>query len=130
MGTELLPSRPSDLVADDRLPPVPLLAGTTRNEGALFTSIFFDQAGTPVTASMLRDMLSRAAGPRANAAGRAYRPGDRSPGRVWSEVITDRGLRVPRPARLPVAGHPGPAVRLRVRRPVGPGAVRRCCPPT
>jgi para-nitrobenzyl esterase len=95
VGTELLPSRPSDLVTDDRLPPVPLLAGTTRNEGALFTSIFFDQAGTPVTASMLRDMLSRAAGPRANAAGRAYRPGDRSPGRVWSEVITDRGYACP-----------------------------------
>ena len=95
VGTELLPSRPSDLVTDDRLPPVPLLVGTTRNEGALFTSIFFDQAGTPVTASTLRGMLSRAAGPRANAAGRAYRPGDRSPGRVWSEVITDRGYACP-----------------------------------
>ena len=122
VGTELLPSRPSDLVTDDRLPPVPLLVGTTRNEGALFTSIFFDQAGTPVTASMLRGMLSRAAGPRANAAGRAYRPGDRSPGRVWSEVITDRGYAC-HPARVPVAGHPGAALCVRVRRPVLPGAV-------
>ena len=40
-------------------------------------------------------LLSRAAGPRANAAGRAYRPGDRSPGRVWSEVITDRAYACP-----------------------------------
>jgi para-nitrobenzyl esterase len=95
VGTELLPERPSDLVAADRLPPVPLLAGTTRNEGALFTSIFFDQAGTPVTARSLRALLSAAAGPRAAAAGRAYRPGDRSPGRIWSEVITDRAYACP-----------------------------------
>ncbi|HVH21650.1 MAG TPA: hypothetical protein VNA11_04255 [Pseudonocardia sp.] len=95
VGTELLPSRPSDLVAADRLPPVPTLAGTTRNEGALFTSIFFNQAGSPVTAPVLRAMLSGAAGGKANAAGRAYRPGDRSPGQVWSDVITDRAYACP-----------------------------------
>ena len=72
-----------------------LLAGTTRNEGALFTSIFFNQAGSPVTAATLRDMLSDAADGKANAAGRAYRPGDRSPGQVWSDVITDRAYACP-----------------------------------
>ena len=95
VGTELLPSRPSDLVTSDQLPPVPMLAGTTRNEGALFTSIFFNQAGSPVTAAVLRGMLSSAAGGKANAAGRAYRPGDRSPGQVWSDVITDRAYACP-----------------------------------
>jgi para-nitrobenzyl esterase len=95
VDTELLPSRPSDQVAADRLAPVPLLAGTNRNEGALFTSIFFNQAGTPITARTLRDLLSEAAGARANAAGRAYRPGERSPGRVWSDVITDRAYACP-----------------------------------
>jgi para-nitrobenzyl esterase len=40
-------------------------------------------------------MLSGAAGGKANAAGRAYRPGDRSPGQVWSDVITDRAYACP-----------------------------------
>lgn len=95
VGTDLLPRRPSDVVADGELPPVPVLSGTTRNEGTLFTAIFFDLAGSPVSARALRTMLSRAAGGRSTAAGRAYRPGDRSPGRVWSDVITDRAYACP-----------------------------------
>jgi para-nitrobenzyl esterase len=89
-GTDTLPRRPSDLVVDRDLRPVPVLAGTTRDEGTLFTNAFYDRAGAPLTDSGFRTVLAAAAGSQRNAAGRAYRVVDRSPGRAWSDVITDR----------------------------------------
>jgi para-nitrobenzyl esterase len=90
-GTPALPRRPSDLVVDRDLRAVPVLAGITRNEGTLFTAAFFDQAGGPLTATGFRTLLTAAAGSRTPAAMRTYPLIDRTPGRVWSDVITDRG---------------------------------------
>jgi para-nitrobenzyl esterase len=89
-GTPTLPRRPSDLVVDRDLRPVPVLAGTTRDEGTLFTNAFYDRAGTPLTDSRFRTLLAAVAGSQDTAAGRAYRVIGRSPGRAWSDVITDR----------------------------------------
>jgi para-nitrobenzyl esterase len=90
-GTPALPRRPSDVVVDrDVRLGIPVLAGTTRDEGTLFTAMFYDRAGIPLTDSGFRALLSAAAGTRDTAAGRAYRAVDRSPDRAWSDVITDR----------------------------------------
>jgi para-nitrobenzyl esterase len=90
-GTPTLPRRPSDVTVDrDVRAGIPALAGTTRDEGTLFTVAFFDRAGVPLTDNGFRALLSAAAGSRAAEAGRVYRIVDRSPGRAWSDVITDR----------------------------------------
>ena len=86
-----MPRRPSDVVVDRDTRAMPMLAGTTRNEGTLFTTAFYDRAGTPLTDTWFRTLLSAAAGSRASAAGRAYSTVDRTPGQAWSDVITDRG---------------------------------------
>jgi para-nitrobenzyl esterase len=91
-GTAALPRRPSDVVADGDLRAIPVLAGTTRDEGTLFTAAFFDRAGGPLTESGFRTLLAAAAGSRTAVATRSYPlGGGRSPGRVWSDVVTDRG---------------------------------------
>jgi para-nitrobenzyl esterase len=94
--TPTLPRRPSDIVLNrNARPGVPVLAGTTSDEGTLFTVAFFDRAGTPLTDSGFRALLSAAAGARAREAGAVYRTLDRSPGRAWSDVITDRAYACP-----------------------------------
>jgi para-nitrobenzyl esterase len=90
VGTPTLPARPSDLVASGALPAVPVLAGTTRDEGTLFTDQFYDRAGDPLTADRLTAQLIAAAGRRARDATRAYPPAGRTPGRAWAATITDR----------------------------------------
>ncbi|MFD1521897.1 carboxylesterase/lipase family protein [Pseudonocardia yunnanensis] len=90
-GTPALPRRPSDIVVDRDLRAVPVLAGITRDEGTLFSAVFFDQAGAPLTAAGFRTLLTAAAGTRTAAAMLTYPLTGRSPGRVWSDVITDRG---------------------------------------
>lgn len=94
-GTALLPSRPSDAVTTGDVPAVPMLAGTTRDEGTLFTTAFFNRAAGPLTVDAFRSQLSAASGRKAAQAGSAYRMRDRSPGRVWSDVITDRAYACP-----------------------------------
>jgi para-nitrobenzyl esterase len=95
-GTATLPRRPSDIVLNrDARPGVPVLAGTTRDEGTLFTVAFFDRAGAPLTDAGFRALLAAAAGARAEEAGELYRTVGRSPGRAWSDVITDRAYACP-----------------------------------
>jgi para-nitrobenzyl esterase len=95
-GTPTLPRRPSDIVLNrDARPGVPVLAGTTRDEGTLFTVAFFDRAGAPLTDPGFRALLSAAAGARAAEAGALYPTVDRAPGRAWSDVITDRAYACP-----------------------------------
>lgn len=95
-GTPTLPRRPSDVIVDrDARPGIPVLAGTTRDEGTLFTVAFFDRAGTPITDPGLDALLAAASTARAAEAGAAYRTPDRSPGRAWSDVITDRAYACP-----------------------------------
>jgi para-nitrobenzyl esterase len=95
-GTPTLPRRPSDVVvARNVRAGLPVLAGTTAAEGTLFAAAFYDRAGTPLTESVFRALLAGAAGGRATEAGAAYRTIDRSPGRAWSDVITDRAYACP-----------------------------------
>lgn len=95
-GTPTLPRRPSDVIRNRNVRPgIPILAGTTRDEGTLFTVAFFDRGGTPIPDSGFRALLAAAAGTRAPEAGGLYRTVDRSPGRAWSEVITDRAYACP-----------------------------------
>ncbi|QJY48420.1 carboxylesterase/lipase family protein [Pseudonocardia broussonetiae] len=89
VGTPTLPRRPSDVLA--QAPPVPVLAGTVRDEGVLFTHAFLPT----LDASTFRTLLARAAGDRAREVGRAYAPGDRSPSRAWADVVTDRAYACP-----------------------------------
>jgi para-nitrobenzyl esterase len=88
VGTPTLPARPSDLVATGAVPAVPVLAGTTRDEGTLFTDQFYDRADGPLTADRFADQLAAATDDRA--AARAYPLAGRSPGRAWADVVTDR----------------------------------------
>ncbi|MEJ3654809.1 carboxylesterase family protein [Actinomycetes bacterium KLBMP 9759] len=95
VGSPTLPERPSAVVARGELRKLAILAGTTKDEGTLFTATFYNDAGTPVTDTSFRTMLAVAAGNRSGQAGRAYAPGQRSPGRTWSDVITDRAYACP-----------------------------------
>ncbi len=90
VGTPALPSRPSDVLS--AMPPVPVLAGTTRDEGTLFVAAFLPG----VDDRRLRDLLAAAAaGDRAREVGGLYRPGERSPARVWADVVTARAYACP-----------------------------------
>ncbi|MCO1653434.1 carboxylesterase/lipase family protein [Pseudonocardia humida] len=95
VGTPTLPRRPSDLVADGELRPTPVLAGTTAAEGTLFTDLFFVRGEGPITGDRFAELLDDAAGRRAARARTAYPTEGRSPGRAWSDVITDRGYACP-----------------------------------
>jgi para-nitrobenzyl esterase len=94
-STSTLPRRPSEVAVDVDMRPMPVLAGTTRDEGTLFTAMFYDRAGAPLTDTGFRTLLASAAGVHARAAGRTYRALDRSPSRAWSDVITDRAYTCP-----------------------------------
>ncbi|MCX6467532.1 MAG: carboxylesterase family protein [Pseudonocardiales bacterium] len=90
VGTTTLPARPSDVLA--AMPPVPVLAGTTRDEGTLFVAAFLPGG---VDDRGLRELLAAAAGDRAREVGGAYRPVGRSPARVWADVVTARAYACP-----------------------------------
>lgn len=88
VGTPTLPARPVDAR------PMPTLVGTDRDEGTLFTAAFYDNAGAPLTVDRFRSMLAAVARDPA-AAGGAYPAVDRSPGRAWADVVTDRAYTCP-----------------------------------
>lgn len=101
-GTPTLPRRPSEVLA--AMPPVPLLIGTTRDEGTLFTDRFLPT----LDRSTFRTLLAAAAGDRAREVGGTYLPGDRSPSRVWADVVTDRAYACPTLAAHPALAARGP----------------------
>ncbi|QYN39686.1 carboxylesterase family protein [Pseudonocardia sp. DSM 110487] len=120
-GTPMLPRRPSDIVLNRAARPgVPILAGTTRDEGTLFTVAFFDRAGTPLTDPGFRALLSAAAGTRAGEAGAVYRTVDRSPGRAWSDVITDRAYACPGLVNYRALADRGPLYAYELADPAAP----------
>lgn len=90
VGTAALPRRPSDVLAE--MPPVPVLAGTVRDEGTLFAHTFLPGG---LDARGFAERLAAASGGRARNAGGMYRPGEHTPARVWSDVITDRAYVCP-----------------------------------
>jgi len=68
-----------------------LLMGTVRDEGTLFTNVF----APGLDERAFRGFLATAAGDLAREAGRTYAPDGRSPGRIWSDVVTDRAYACP-----------------------------------
>jgi len=120
-GTPTLPRRPSDvLVGRDVRPGIPVLAGTTRDEGTLFTAAFFDRAGTPITDAAFGGLLAAATGARAAEAGAAYRTADRSPGRAWSDVVTDRAYACVGLGNYRALAERGPVYAYELAEPAGP----------
>lgn len=120
-GTPTLPRRPSDIMQNrDARPGVPVLAGTTRDEGTLFTVAFFDRAGAPLTDSGFHALLSAGAGTRAGEAGGVYRTVDRSAGRVWSDVITDRAYACPGLENYRALADRGPMYAYELAEPAAP----------
>ncbi|MHA6782480.1 carboxylesterase/lipase family protein [Pseudonocardia saturnea] len=101
-GTPTLPRRPSDVLA--AMPPVPVLTGTTRDEGTLFTDAFLPT----LDATTFRTLLARASGDRARDAGRTYAPDGRTPARIWADVVTDRAYACPALAGYPALAARGP----------------------
>ena len=120
-GTTTLPRRPSDVAVDrDVRTGIPVLAGTTSDEGTLFTVAFYDRAGTPLTDSGFRALLSAATGPRAAEAGRVYRTVNRSPRRAWSDVVTDRAYACPALTIYRVLADRGPVYAYEFADPTAP----------
>ena len=107
-GTSTLPPRPSDQVAYGDLRPVPMLAGTNRDEGTLFTAAFYDNVGRPLDDATFRTLLSSTTLLRATEVGDAYPVVSRPPGRAWSDVITDRAYACPALANDKVLGTAAP----------------------
>jgi para-nitrobenzyl esterase len=107
-GTSTLPPRPSDQLAYGDLRPVPVLAGTNRDEGTLFTAAFYDNVGRPLDDGTYRTLLSSTTLLRATEVGTAYPAAGRTPGRAWSDVITDRAYACPALANYEVLGTQAP----------------------
>jgi para-nitrobenzyl esterase len=119
-GTSTLPPRPSDLVAYGDLRPVPMLAGTNRDEGTLFTAAFYDNAGRPLDDATFRPLLASTTVLRAAEVGAAYPAVDRTPGRAWSDVITDRAYACPALANYTVLGTSAPLYAYEFDDPTAP----------
>ena len=93
IGTPTLPVRPSVATAEGA--GVPVLIGTTDDEGALFTQLFFVASGNSLTPEAFTGLLGVAAGPRLPEAQAAYPLAGRSPDRAWADVISDRAYSCP-----------------------------------
>ena len=87
-GTDLLPEDPAVALRAGHFHRVPVLMGTTRDEGRLFASIRSD---LPLTEQRYQDLLRGAFGDQAGLVAARYPSGAPStPGTAWSDVITDR----------------------------------------
>jgi para-nitrobenzyl esterase len=89
-GTPVLPQRPAAAIATGRFAHVPLIIGTTRDEGTLLVALS-GAASDPVA---YRDLLGRAFGGRADAVEAAY-PAGAQPARTWAAIVGDRGYVCP-----------------------------------
>jgi para-nitrobenzyl esterase len=93
VGTPTLPERPSLAVAGGRWAGVPVLIGTTRDEGLGFVADAY--RSTPLDAARFSALLAQVAGPRAAAAAAAYPVDGRDPTALWAQVMGDRGYSCP-----------------------------------
>ncbi|GLF96881.1 carboxylesterase/lipase family protein [Streptomyces yaizuensis] len=90
-GGELLPEHPSDALRAGRFLKVPVLLGTTRDEGRGFVSF-----APPVTAQGYGELLRSAFGDRAETVARRYPlSAYAQPALAWSAVSTDRSWACP-----------------------------------
>ncbi|MGH3931783.1 MAG: carboxylesterase/lipase family protein [Pseudonocardiaceae bacterium] len=90
-GTSLLPEDPVQALRGGRFHRVPVISGATRDEHRLFTAVFYDLMGQPVTAEGYSQLLRDAFGSAAEQVAAQY-PLDAydSPSLAWSAVVTDR----------------------------------------
>ncbi|MHA6625522.1 carboxylesterase/lipase family protein [Pseudonocardia sichuanensis] len=120
-GTPTLPRRPSDVVVDrDVRLGIPVLAGTTRDEGTLFTAMAYPRTGGPLTAADLDTLLTATSGRQADAARAAYTAPGRTPDRAWSQVITDRAYACPGLATYRMLADVGPVYAYEFADPAAP----------
>ncbi|MGH3822726.1 MAG: carboxylesterase/lipase family protein [Pseudonocardiaceae bacterium] len=90
-GTSILPEDPVQALRGGRFHRVPVISGATRDEHRLYTAMFYDLAGQPVTTEGYSQLLREAFGPAAEQVAAQY-PLDAygSPSLAWSAVVTDR----------------------------------------
>lgn len=100
IGTATLPERPSVAVAAGRWAGVPVLIGTTRDEGLAFVADAYRAA--PLDPARFSGLLAQAAGAKAGAAALAYPLDARGPTAVWAQVMGDRGYSCPNLFAYPV----------------------------
>ncbi|MGH3914754.1 MAG: carboxylesterase/lipase family protein [Pseudonocardiaceae bacterium] len=90
-GTSVLPEDPVQALRGGRFHRVPVISGATRDEHRLFTAVFYDLMGQPVTAEGYPQLLRDAFGPAADSVATQYPLGSYdSPSLAWSAVVTDR----------------------------------------
>ncbi|MFJ1764762.1 carboxylesterase/lipase family protein [Amycolatopsis sp. NPDC088138] len=88
--TPVLPLRPAAAIAVGRFAHVPLMIGTTRDEGTLLVAL----SGQAEAPAAYRDLLSRAFGARADTVEAAY-PAGTQPAKAWAAIVGDRGYVCP-----------------------------------
>ncbi|MGA8114110.1 MAG: carboxylesterase family protein, partial [Actinocatenispora sp.] len=94
--TPVLPERPAEAIRHGHVAPVPVLAGTTRDEATFLVDAAFTHAGNPITTAYYGQLLDRAFGDDADRVAAAYPPRRfGSPGRAWAAIVTDRGYVCP-----------------------------------
>jgi para-nitrobenzyl esterase len=90
-GGSVLPTAPDVAYAEGDFHRVPVLVGSTRDEHRGFVGLFYDLAGTPVTAEQYPVLLANAFGDKADdIAARYPLSAYPSPSTAWADVLTDR----------------------------------------
>ena len=97
-GTPTLPKRPSDALSAGEGAPVPIVMGTTRDEGLLFAAGSY--GAKPLTSAAFTALLAKSAGAKAAAAAKAYPLAGRTPNRAWADVVTDHAYACPALAQV------------------------------
>ncbi|GAA4613616.1 carboxylesterase/lipase family protein [Saccharopolyspora hordei] len=89
-GNDVLPESPAEALRAGRFHRVPVLVGGTRDEARLFTGMFFDGVGQPVTEERYGALLAESFGDAADEIAREYPVGAHpSPSVAWSTVLDD-----------------------------------------
>ncbi|MEU7860753.1 carboxylesterase family protein [Nonomuraea sp. NPDC049141] len=95
-GSDTLPLDPRRAVAEGRLHPVPLMAGTTAHEARYFVAMYFDGPGQPLTRQTYQQFLRTAFGTDARRVAARYPlSAHGSPSLAWAAIATDRGWTCP-----------------------------------
>jgi para-nitrobenzyl esterase len=92
-GTSAVGPRPVQTIATGGAAPVPVLIGTTRNEGVTFVADSYRTE--PLDDARFYGLLGQVAGPRVYEAAAAYPLAGRTPTDAWGEVMGDRGYSCP-----------------------------------
>jgi para-nitrobenzyl esterase len=116
-GTPTVPMRPSDAIAAGYAAPVPVLAGTTREEGVGFVADSF--RSDPIEPAEFAGMVGWVAGGRTAEVAGAYPLAGRDPLVAWSEVVTDRGFACPNLAAYRAFGSRAPTFAYEFAEPAG-----------